>query len=251
MRVLRVRGGCAAMTLARVCLLMHTGVSSRCSSCSSLPRTTAPVLGHHTAMLDKLSLTHGCVHRTERVQQQPSATIIRCVQWMQRSRNHSQSLWRPACRPHSTHNHKPWVQFCTHACFSNHGLYTGCNLHPFYKTMVCYTGCKLHTFYKTMVCYRGCNLQPVYKPWFCNRSANWIPLYKPWFVYGVQFCTHDCFTNHGLYTGSNLHPEYKPWFVSKLCLLYQPWFLYGLQITSLVPTMVCERGANCIPGTIF
>jgi hypothetical protein len=76
-------------------------------------------------------------------------------------------------------------------------------------------------------------------------------LYKPWFVYGVQFCTHDCFTNHGLYTGSNLHPEYKPWFVSKLCLLYQPWFLYGLQITSLVPTMVCERGAHCIPGTIF
>ena len=54
-----------------------------------------------TAMLDT-PLTHGCVHRTERVQQQPSATIIRCVQWMQRSRNHSQSLWRPACRPHST-----------------------------------------------------------------------------------------------------------------------------------------------------
>jgi hypothetical protein len=69
----------------------------------------------------KLSLTHGCVHRTERVQQQPSATIIRCVQWMQRSRNHSQSLWRPACRPHSTHNHKPWVPFRTHACFTNHG----------------------------------------------------------------------------------------------------------------------------------
>ena len=107
-----------------------------------------------TAMLDT-PLTHGCVHRTERVQQQPSATIIRCVQWMQRSRNHSQSLWRPACRPHTTHNHKPWVQFCTHACFTNHGLYTGCNLHPFYKTRVCYTGCKLHTFYKTMVCYRG------------------------------------------------------------------------------------------------
>jgi hypothetical protein len=128
MRVLRVRGGCAAMTLARVCLLMHTGVASRCSSCSSLPRTTAPVLWHHAAMLDKLSLTHGCVHRTERVQQQPSATIIRCVQWMQRSRNHSQSLWRPACRPHSTHNHKPWEQFCTHV--TNHGLYTGCNLNP-------------------------------------------------------------------------------------------------------------------------
>ena len=128
MRVLRVRGGCAAMTLARVCLLMHTGVASRCSSCSSLPRTTAPVLWHHAAMLDKLSLTHGCVHRTERVQQQPSATIIRCVQWMQRSRNHSQSLWRPACRPHSTHNHKPWEQFCTHV--TNHGLYTGCNWNP-------------------------------------------------------------------------------------------------------------------------
>jgi hypothetical protein len=124
------------MTLARVCLLMHTGVAARCSSCSSLPRTTAPVLWHHAAMLDKLSLSHGCVHRTERVQQQPSATIIRCVQWMQRSRNHSQSLWRPACRPHSTHNHKPWEQFCTHV--TNHGLYTGCNLNPFYKTMVCY-----------------------------------------------------------------------------------------------------------------
>ena len=65
-----------------------------------------------------------------------------------------------------------------------------------------------------MVCYRGCNLHPVYKPWFCKRSANWIPLYKPWFVYGVQFCTHDCFTNHGLYAGSNLHPVlvHKPWF---------------------------------------
>ena len=58
-----------------------------------------------TAMLDT-PLTHGCVHRTERVQQQPSATIIRCVQWMQRSRNHSQSLWRPACLPYSTHNQK-------------------------------------------------------------------------------------------------------------------------------------------------
>jgi hypothetical protein len=50
------------------------------------------------------------------------------IQWMQRSRNHSQSLWRPACRPHSTHNHKPWEQFCTHV--TNHGLYTGCNLNP-------------------------------------------------------------------------------------------------------------------------
>ena len=100
--------------------------------------------------------------------------------------------------------------------------------------MVCYTGCKLHTFYKTMVCYRGCNLHPVYKPWFCKRSANWIPLYKPWFVYGVQFCTHDCFSNHGLYAGCNLHPVYKPWFVSKLRLLYQPWFVYGVQIASLV-----------------
>ena len=85
----------------------------------------------------KLSLTHGCVHRTERVQQQPSATIIRCVQWMQRSRNHSQSLWRPACRPYSTHNQKPWVQYCTHACFTNHGLCTGCNIAPRIKTMVC------------------------------------------------------------------------------------------------------------------
>jgi len=95
-----------------------------------------------TAMLDT-PLTHGCVHRTERVQQQPSATIIRCVQWMQRSRNHSQSLWRPACLPYSTHNQKPWVQhpclfykpwfvygvqYCTP--YKNHGLYKGCQLHP-------------------------------------------------------------------------------------------------------------------------
>jgi len=91
-----------------------------------------------TAMLDT-PLTHGCVHRTERVQQQPSATIIRCVQWMQRSRNHSQSLWRPACRPYSTHNQKPWVQYCTHACFTNHGLCTRCNIAPRIQTMVCTT----------------------------------------------------------------------------------------------------------------
>ena len=78
-----------------------------------------------TAMLDT-PLTHGCVHRTERVQQQPSATIIRCVQWMQRSRNHSQSLWRPACLPYSTHH--------------------GCNIAPMpvLQTMVCVRGAILH-----------------------------------------------------------------------------------------------------------
>ena len=120
-------------------------------------KTTAPVLWHHAAMLDKLSLTHGCVHRTERVQQQPSATIIRCVQWMQRSRNHSQSLWRPACRPHSTHNHKPWVQFCTHACFSNHGFVTGVQIGSLCTNHGLYTGCNFAptTVLQTMVCIRG------------------------------------------------------------------------------------------------
>ena len=104
-----------------------------------------------TAMLDT-PLTHGCVHRTERVQQQPSATIIRCVQWMQRSRNHSQSLWRPACRPYSTHNQKPWVQYCTHACFTNHGLCTGCNIAPRIKTMVCTRDANCTPVLQTMVC---------------------------------------------------------------------------------------------------
>jgi hypothetical protein len=129
-----------------------------------------------TAMLDT-PLTHGCVHRTERVQQQPSATIIRCVQWMQRSRNHSQSLWRPACRPHSTHNHKPWVQFCTHACFTNHGLYTGCNFAP-------------TTVLQTMVCIRG-------------------PICTPYTNHGLLANCVSC-TNHGLYTGCKLHLLYQP-----------------------------------------
>jgi hypothetical protein len=104
-----------------------------------------------TAMLDT-PLTHGCVHRTERVQQQPSATIIRCVQWMQRSRNHSQSLWRPACRPYSTHNQKPWVQYCTHACFTNHGLCTRCNIAPRIQTMVCTRDANCTPVLQTMVC---------------------------------------------------------------------------------------------------
>ena len=150
MRVLRVRGGFAATTLSRVFLLMHTGVEDRCFSSRSPPRTTAAVLWHHGHA--GLSLTHGCVHRTERVQQQSSATIIRCVQWMQRSRNHSQSLWRPACRPYSTHNQKPWVQYCTHACFTNHGLCTGCNIAPRIKTMVCTRDANCTPVLQTMVC---------------------------------------------------------------------------------------------------
>jgi hypothetical protein len=139
--------------------------------CAALLHGQLQLSSGTTAMLDTLSHTHGCVHRTERVQQQPTATIIRCVQWMQRSGNHIQSLWRPACRPHSTHNHKPWVQFCTHACFTNHGLYTGCNLYPFYKPWFV-QGMQIAPRIQTMVCIRG---------------AICIPCNKPWFVYGVQF----------------------------------------------------------------
>jgi hypothetical protein len=46
-----------------------------------------------TAMLDTLALSHTRLcHHTESVQQQPTATIIHGVQWMQRSGNHCQSL---------------------------------------------------------------------------------------------------------------------------------------------------------------
>jgi hypothetical protein len=66
-----------------------------CVSRTALLHRQLPLSSGTTSMLDTLSHTHCCVHRTERVQQQSSATIILCVQWMQRSRNHSQSLCRP------------------------------------------------------------------------------------------------------------------------------------------------------------
>jgi hypothetical protein len=187
MRVLRVRGGCAAMTLARVCLLMHTGVSSRCSSCSSLPRTTAPVLGHHAAMLDnrsivlllflqkQSSLSHTAVFIVQSVcssshRQRSSAVYNGCREAGTTAR--ACGGLRAARIPPTTTNH-------------------GCNFAPM-------------PVLQTMVCIRGAICTPFTKPWFVTRGANCIPFTKPWFVTGDAICSP--YTNHGLYTGCNFAP---------------------------------------------